>query len=273
MLVAIFISLGVNTHTFYLPFYFQSAKGLTAAASGVRLLPYLLSITFIQLAVGIAVAKWGVYLPFMWIGTALFTIAGGLLCTLTVSTTTASIIGFQLLAGVGFGFSLQLCATAMRASVGEKDIPIASALSVFAPCFGGALAASVSQSVFRTTLKSYLLQSVLKAQTEAILGSGATGGTMLVPSSQISIVLVAYNYAVTRTFILAVVVGGLGFSCTLGIKWKNIKKGASAEKKENPEREENTEKVVETKIKDGKGGVESVKQTVSDKSGTNESLC
>jgi hypothetical protein len=75
MLSSIFISIGVNAHTFYLPFYFQSAKGLTAADSGIRLLPYLLSITIVPVVVGIGVAMFGVYLPFMWSAAAIFAIA------------------------------------------------------------------------------------------------------------------------------------------------------------------------------------------------------
>jgi len=228
MLAAILLAIGVNVHTFYLPFYFQSAKGLSAAAPGIRLLPYLLSVTVAEITVGVSVAKLGVYLPFMWTGSAFFTLAAGLLYTLTITTGTARIIGYQILAGVGFGSSLQLCATAMRASVGEKDIPIASALSVFSPFFGGALAASISQSIFRTTLTRHLSQSVLSAQTAMIVAAGATGGVDLVSGPQKIIVQEAYNYAVTRTFILAVVAGGLGFLCTFGIKWRNIKEDVSS---------------------------------------------
>ena len=235
-------------HTFYLPFYFQSAKGLTAAASGIRLLPYLLSITIVQVVVGIGVAMLGVYLPFMWSGAAIFAVAAGLMYTLNVTTGTARIIGYQILAGVGFGSSLQLCATAMRASVGEMDIPIASALSVFAPFFGGALAASIAQNVFRSTLTRYLLHSVLSSQAAEIVAAGATGGVNLVTDSQKGIVLEAYNYAVTRTFILSVGAAGIGFFCTLGIEWKNIKKSQSSlvensrEKVETPKNETRMEK-------------------------------
>jgi len=34
----------------------------------------------------------------------------------------------------------------------------------------------------------------------------------------------AYNYAVKRTFVVSAVTGGLAFLCTLGLKWRNIKK-------------------------------------------------
>jgi hypothetical protein len=215
---------GTNIHTFYLPFYFQSAKDLTPSASGIRLLPYLLSITAAELVVGTGVSTLGVYLPFMVFGTAIYTVGSSLLCTLQVSTSTARLIGYQILAGAGFGSSLQLCATVVRANVQDKDIPIAGALSSFAPFLGGSLAASIGQNIFRSALTRKLLQSVSPAETAAIVEAGATGGVAVVEEGMKGVVLEAYNYAVKRTFVMAAIAGGLAFLCTLGLKWRNIKK-------------------------------------------------
>jgi MFS family permease len=223
-MIAVLMMIGTNTHTFYLPFYFQSAKGLSASASGIRLLPYLLSVTAMELVVGVGVNKFGVYVPFMVFGTAIYTIASGLFCTLEVSTSTARLIGFQILAGMGFGSSLNICATVVRANVQDKDIPIAGALAGFAPFLGGSLAASIGQNIFRSALIRKLLQSVSPAETAAIVKAGATGGVAVVEDGMREVVKEAYNYAARRTFVMSVVTGGLAFLCTLGLKWKNIKK-------------------------------------------------
>jgi MFS family permease len=223
-MIAVLMMLGTNIHTFYLPFYFQSAKGLTASVSGIRLLPYLLSVTAMELVVGAGVGKFGVYLPFMVLGTTIYTIASSLLCTLEVSTSTARLIGFQILAGMGFGSSLNICVTVVRANVQDKDIPIAGALSGFAPFFGGSLAASIGQNVFRSALTRKLLQSLSPAETAAVVTAGATGGVDVVEEALRGIVREAYNYAIKRTFVIPAVTGGLAFLCTLSLKWKNIKK-------------------------------------------------
>jgi hypothetical protein len=225
-MIAVLMALGTNTHTFYLPFYFQSAKGLTASQSGIRLLPYLLSVTAMELVTGTGVNKFGVYAPFMIFGTGIYIIASSLLCTLQVSTSTARLIGFQILAGMGFGSSLNICATVVRVNVQDKDIPIASALAGFAPFFGGSLAASIGQNVFRSALTRKLLQSVSPAEAAAIVKAGATGGVAVVEESMRGVVREAYNYAVKQTFVVPAVAGGLAFLCTLGLKWKNIRKPA-----------------------------------------------
>jgi hypothetical protein len=223
-IIAVLMMIGTNTHTFYLPFYFQSAKGLTASKSGIRLLPYLLSVTAAELVTGTNVSMFGVYLPFMVFGTAIYTVASGLLCTLQVDSATARLVGYQILAGAGFGSSLNICATVVRANVQDKDIPIAGALSAFAPFFGGSLAASIGQNVFRSALVGKLLQSVSPDETAAIVKAGATGGVALVDEGMKGIVREAYNYAVKRTFVISAAAGGLAFLCTLGLKWRNIKK-------------------------------------------------
>jgi MFS family permease len=240
-MIAVLMMIGTNTHTFYLPFYFQSAKGLTASQSGVRLLPYLLSVTAMELVVGAGVGKFGVYLPFMVFGTTIFTIAASLFCTLQVPTSTARIIGFQILAGMGFGSSLNICATVVRANVQDKDIPIAGALAGFAPFFGGSLAASIGQNVFRSALTRKLLQSVSAVEAAAIVKAGATGGVNVVEEGLREVVKEAYNYAVKRTFVMSAVAGGLAFLCTLGLKWKNIKKPVK-EPENDAEGHENQEK-------------------------------
>ncbi|CAG8971355.1 hypothetical protein HYALB_00005974 [Hymenoscyphus albidus] len=217
--------LATTVHTFYLPFYFQSAKGTSATSSGLRMLPYIVSLSVTQLTVGAAVTAIGIYLPFMWAGSAVFTIASGLLTTLNSTTGIAPPIGYQILAGCGFGSSMQLCATAVRVSIHDKkDVPVSSALTIFAPFFGGSLAAAIAQSIFRQELSRVLMGSVVANDTAAIIAAGGSDGDDVVPEALRGVVREAYSVAVSKTFLLAVVTGGLAFLCTLGVQWKNIKK-------------------------------------------------
>ncbi|PQE23615.1 MFS transporter protein [Rutstroemia sp. NJR-2017a BVV2] len=221
--------LGTTVHVFYLPFYFQSAKGISASASGIRMIPYGVTFSMVQLAVGATVMATGVYLPFMWTGSALFAVGSGLLSTLKVNTDISRVIGFQILTAYGFGSSMQLCVIAARASVKDrKYLVVTSTLSIFAPNFGGSLAAAVAQNVFRRELVNHLQDSVVANRTGAIVAAGATGGSDVVSESFRGIVQEAFDSAVSRTFLIGVVAGGLAFLCTLGIKWNTIKKPSAA---------------------------------------------
>lgn len=195
------------------------------------MLPYLLSLTASQLAVGTLASATGIFLPFIWAGSSIFTVAAGLLFTLTRESSVARIIGYQLLAGTGIGAGMQLCATSVRRSVKDKDIPIASTLSVFAPFFGSSLAMSIGQNIFRAMLLHDLARFLPQTEALAIVSQGATAGTRIVPDSEKSFVLGAYQFAVSRVFILPIVAGGLAFLCALGIKWGNLKSGPQDDSK------------------------------------------
>jgi hypothetical protein len=65
-----FMSMGLFTHIYYLPFYFQGVKGTTAEQSGIRTIPYLVSNTLFAIFTGGMVTALGYYTPFIWMGTA-----------------------------------------------------------------------------------------------------------------------------------------------------------------------------------------------------------
>ncbi|KAF2797223.1 MFS general substrate transporter [Melanomma pulvis-pyrius CBS 109.77] len=235
ILVSALMSLAVNIHTFYLPFYFQSAKGTSAASSGLRLLPYSITITVAELAVGAASSLLGVYLPFMYGGTSVFTVMSTLLCTLRTASSTARLVGYQVVAGFGFGSSMQLCATSIRAAVETKDIPIAATLSVFAPFFGFSIGAAIGQNIFRSALLQSLLKFMPSTEANGVIEAGGAAVNKIANSVMRQSVKEAYNDACRCVFILAAVAGGVAFLGTLCIKWRTLK--TEAKKPQNGEEE------------------------------------
>ncbi|ORY15047.1 major facilitator superfamily transporter [Clohesyomyces aquaticus] len=223
VLAGALMSLGVSAHTSYLPFYFQAAKGTSASSSGLRILPYTLGVSGGEIVVGTLSSMLGLFLPFMYFGTVLFTIAASLLCTLlNLSLSTVRLIGFQVLAGVGVGSSMQLCATSVRAAVDTKDIPVAATLTVFAPFFGAAVGAAVTQNVFQATLRGQLLDYMPIAEANGFMDAGTRVKTIADEGLRHGVML-AYNNALRTTFIIPAVAGGVAFACTLCIKWRNLK--------------------------------------------------
>jgi hypothetical protein len=232
LLTSSLLYFGTTVHIVYLPFYFQSAKGISATASGLRILPYTVSLSVSQIAVGSVVAATGLYLPFMWSGAAVFTIGSGLLSSLTLNTDIAHTIGYQILAGYGIGSAMQLCATSVLASLKDKkDVPISSVLTIFAPMFGGSLAAAIAQNIFRIELAHSLQDSVVGDDAAAIIAAGVTYGVNIVGEDLKDAVQEAYRSAVSRTFLLAVASGGVASFCTLWVKRKNIKTSSTVIRK------------------------------------------
>ena len=113
-------------HIYFLPFYFQAVKGTTAEGSGIRTIPYLVSITLASIFIGGSVSKFGWYTPFMWFGAAIFTIGSGMLYTLQVGSNSGVWIGYQILTGIGAGASVQIPFIAVQVVLNEKDMPTGS---------------------------------------------------------------------------------------------------------------------------------------------------
>ena len=225
-LFAAMISFGLGVHTYFLPFYFQSAKDLSAEASGLRIIPYLISITVTSIVTGAAVAALGVYHPFLWVGSAIYTIGSGLLYTLQVDTGAGKWIGYQILGGVGIGSTQQLSAIAIQAVLLPRDMPIGNALIVFFQNFAGSLSISIAENLFTNALERRLSQVVPQLDPERIIDAGATNIRSVVSTTFLPLVLDAYDYAVQQAFILPIAAGGIAFFSTLAIERKQVKEKA-----------------------------------------------
>ena len=233
------MSLTRSSHIYFLPFYFQAVKGTTAEGSGIRTIPYLVSITIASIVIGGLITKFGHYTPFMWVGSAIFTVGAGLLHTLQVGSGTGVWIGYQILTGIGAGASVQIPFIAVQVVLDVKDMPtgseymnlsfnllyllFADALAVFFNSLGGALSVSIAQNIFSNTLIQEIPKRTHGINPATIIGAGATHVRDVTPPDQLAGVLEAYNLAIDRAFILPIAVGGIAFVCSLFMEMKSVK--------------------------------------------------
>ena len=241
--------MGLYSHIYFLPFYFQAVKGTTAEGSGIRTIPYLVSITLSSIAVGGSITTFGWYAPFMWIGSAVYTVGAGLLYTLQVDSSTGRWIGYQLIAGFGAGASIQVPFVAVQVVLPQKDLPTGSmsifspptpqpppcsptiiltslsdALAIFFNTLGGALSVSIAQNIFSNTLLTQVpLQTNGAVNATTIIGAGATHVQQITPPQYLLGVLTAYDKAVTTAFILPIATGAIACLVSFGVEWKSVK--------------------------------------------------
>lgn len=218
-----FLAMALYTHIFYLPFYFQAVKGTTAEESGIRTIPYLVSITLSSIGVGASITIFGPYVPFTWAGSAVFAVGSGLLYTLKVDSSTGTWIGYQILAGFGAGACVQIPFIAVQVVLNKKDMPIGNAVAIFFNSLGGAISISIAQNIFSNTLVKQIPQHTTGVDPWVIVAAGATHVREVTPPDQLAGVLQSYNLAVTTAFILAIACAGIAFVFSLGFEWKTVK--------------------------------------------------
>lgn len=86
--------------SYYLPLYFQAVLGASPLLSGVYLLPFALSLSFLSGATGVFIKKTGKYIPPIIFGMVFMTLGFGLFIDLDDNANWAKIIIFQIIAGV-----------------------------------------------------------------------------------------------------------------------------------------------------------------------------
>ncbi|KAF1975040.1 MFS general substrate transporter, partial [Bimuria novae-zelandiae CBS 107.79] len=218
-----FISMALYTHIFYLPFYFQASKGTSAEGSGIRTIAYLCSLTLSSIVIGGLITVIGYYAPFMWAGSAIFTVGAGMLYTLKISSPASHWIGYQILAGFGVGASVQIPFVAVQVVTSTKDMPTANALVMFFNSLGGAIAISIAQNIFINSLAQEIPKYAPGIDPRIVINAGATYVRMVVPVEYLAGVLVAYTKAITTAMVLSIATAVIATLASFGMEWKSIK--------------------------------------------------
>lgn len=199
-------------------------KQVNPLRSGVYTIPIVLSLVVASIVSGGITTKIGYYVPAMLISPSILAVGEGLLSTFSPSTPSSRWIAYQFLTGFGVGFGMQSSGLVVQTVLPREDVPVGLAISFFMQQLGGAVSASIGQSILSNVLVSRLA-GVPGLDPAAIVRSGATDLARVVPPQDMQLVVQAYNYACTRIFLC-----GLGFALAallsaLGVEWRSIKKG------------------------------------------------
>ena len=219
---AIAIGSAFVTMIYYLPIWFQAIKGVSAVKSGIMNLPTLISVVLASIMSGILVSKFGYYVPAMIAGTILISTGAGLITSFTPETNHSKWIGYQVILGLGIGCALQQAGVAAQTVLPRKDVPTGLALMFFGQFLGGATFISVAQNIFTNRLVS-ALSSVPNFDPRSVVNVGATDLRRVVEPDNLVLVLSAYNYALTKAFVVALALACCSAVGAAGMEWKSVK--------------------------------------------------
>jgi hypothetical protein len=219
---------------YYLSIWFQSVKGESPIHSGVSTIPLLLSMVILAIPMAVFTQKIGYYVPALLITPILCATGAGLLSTLAPSSNHSAWMGYQILFGFGLGCGFQTSTLAPQTVLPRADVPIGMAMMFFMQQLGGSIFLSVSQNIFSTKLVERL-NGVAGLDTETIVNTGATDLRSVVPASELGAVVNAYNYALSRVFIMAAALSACMILGALAIEWRSIKGKKGAEGSEKTE--------------------------------------
>ena len=143
----------------------------------------------------------GYFTPFAILGCALSTIGTGLLVTLSLNSGAGMWAGFQVIAGLGRGMTMQQAITAVQAALPPAMLPIGTAFIMFIQILGGTVFISFGQTIFTNQLKTALAHFAPTVDSGKIFELGATAFRTVVNPSQVHGILLAYNQSLTQIYV------------------------------------------------------------------------
>jgi MFS family permease len=197
---------------YYLPLYFQFAKGESPVEAAIKLLPFVCMISIIAILNGFFMSRWGYYMPWFLVGSLLAVAGGALMYTVTIDTSVSAIYGYSVLLGIGGGCFMITAFACVADIVEPKDIFNAIGVISLAQCLGITLFPSLSGGIFQNMGAKYispLLPSHYSGDPRVVL-AGASGAEWQSFSEEVQAQLVnAIVDAMSNVYIMTVVASGI----------------------------------------------------------------
>ncbi|OCK74840.1 MFS general substrate transporter [Lepidopterella palustris CBS 459.81] len=184
---------GGFARVYNLPIYFQAARGVSPAESGIRTLPSVLTISIFGLISSATVGKVGYYQPFLWAGAIFITVGSAMIYMLNPNSPASQYIGYQVISGIGMGLVIQVPVIVAQSISTRPDMAVTVAITLFYRFVGGAVGVSSAQSIMNNRLIAALPSNNPAISASRVLAAGANGLRQAFPNSRdLMIVVNAY---------------------------------------------------------------------------------
>ncbi|KAJ7710154.1 major facilitator superfamily domain-containing protein [Mycena metata] len=220
--------------SYYIPIYYQAARAHSATKSGIDLLPFMLGTVITIIIVGSLVGRFGYYWPFLVGATVFLAIGSGLLYTIDTNTSSANLIGFQILVGIGIGMGLQNTLVASQVDPSAHWARELHGINLL--ILAGTPGLGVAESVFSSEFSKYLFQYAPEAPA-GIVKDSPTAIYAALSNDVIPGVVRSYTSALRIVFVLGAPVAGLALIATIFINNIHIPKEVPKDAPVSPERD------------------------------------
>ncbi|EHY52142.1 hypothetical protein HRR83_003292 [Exophiala dermatitidis] len=231
LLVTFFHGMTFIAAEYYLPLYFQSVKESSPLRSGVLLVPLIVATAVTGVVNGLIIHRTGQYRPSMWIGTVLLTLGTGLYILLGPETSIGTIIGFEIIEGVGAGLLFEPPLIAIQQDVEQDDVGTATSTQSFIRSMALSLGVIVGGIVFQQSMdlrRSTLVAAGLPAAiVEQLSGKNAGANVMVghgLPPAQKLAVKEAFAWSIRNMFIMFTALGACGVLASVFVTKKKLSK-------------------------------------------------
>lgn len=156
----------------YVPVLYEAGYGTSSLQAGIHFIPYLMSVILCQLSESAIMGYTKSYWYWAWTSPCLIAVGAGLLFTVDINTTNARLIGYQIVYGMGIGFTQGVSIIAVQADNKPEDVPAALSTLAFIQLFGGVCGPVIGSAILDHGLRKFLpLYGVDSKTTAAVMDS------------------------------------------------------------------------------------------------------
>ncbi|KAF8484186.1 major facilitator superfamily domain-containing protein [Gautieria morchelliformis] len=223
-MAAFFIWMSLMLGSVYIATWYQAVKGASPTKSGIDLLPFSLVSSATSALVGIVVGRVGRYWHILVLAPLVGSVASGLMFTINEHTSSAQIIGFQILWAVSIGATLQQPTIAGQAEYQDslKDTRYATSLITFVGFIGRMVGLGMGSALFINKLAQNLKTFAPDAPAEVLRSVDAVWA---LPANDLRANIIhAYVLSLRWIFIIGVPAGGLATLSALFMRDRQLKR-------------------------------------------------
>jgi hypothetical protein len=216
--------------SYFMPLYFQAVLGANPILSGVYLLPFVVSLSFMSAATGVIIRKTGRYLPVIVFGMAFMTLGFGLYHDLDADSPWSKIIIYQIIAGIGVGPNFQAPLIALQAHTPPQDIGAVTSTFAFIRQLASAASVVLGNVVFQNQMSDQgaTLRAAVGPRLGALLSGSAAGANVELvdglPPAARDVVRRAFADSLSTMWIMYVCFAAVGLVCSGFIQQKQLNK-------------------------------------------------
>ncbi|ETS80253.1 hypothetical protein PFICI_07782 [Pestalotiopsis fici W106-1] len=137
---------------YYLPLLLQSSLEASPLQSGLLLLPFIVTTAISGIACGAFIHRTGRFQEILWVGALFLCLGFGLFISFNIHSSTARIIGYQLIGGLGSGLLFETPIIAIQSQVRPEEVATATSTLIFVRNIGITLSVVIGGSFFQSSM-------------------------------------------------------------------------------------------------------------------------
>lgn len=151
-------------------------------------------------------------------------IGGGLIYTLDIATPARLYIGYQVVAGSGFGLAIQVPVIAAQMTSLKSDVSVATSTILLFQFLGTAIGVSTAQNIFNNRLLALIKSTAPNVDRSTVLAVGAYNlQESFGDGDVLNKILRSYVRSLKSAWIYSIALAGLSVLCAFLGPWRNIK--------------------------------------------------